>query len=198
MNLKGKAVYEQWEKAITERDLRQIALLIATFPNLISQGIIHYRGNGTTFQTLPLNLVNDSYEASKLLIQKGADPNEYGDGNVIALHNASKEVTQLLINHGADVNKIGYEDCTPLMYEVYINNLDNVQLLIDNGAEINYQRRADGNTSLHIAAKKSDIDMIELLLKYGARKDIKNEHAHLPIDLARERNFMEALQLLKL
>lgn len=53
--------------------------------------------------------MNQSLEAAKLLIENGADPNEYGDGNVIALHNASAEVTAYLIKKGAEVNLVGAE-----------------------------------------------------------------------------------------
>ena len=118
MNKKGKSIYKKWDKAIKEKNLKTISNLILEHPKLINQGIIHYRGDGTTFQTLPLNMVNNSLKATKLLIEKGADPNEYGDGNVLAIHNASSEVTKYLISKGADVNRIGAEECTPLMYEV--------------------------------------------------------------------------------
>ena len=194
MSQKGKNIYNSWEKAIQDLDIEQILILIKKYPELIHQGIIHYRGNGTTFQNLPLHMVNNSLKASKTLIESGADPNKYGGGNVLALHNASIEVTKYLISVGAEINRIGYEECTPLMYEVYMNNIENVEFLIKNGADINYQRILDGYTSLHFACQKGGILMIRLLIKNGASIELKNDKNKTPIDIARERNFVEALE----
>jgi ankyrin repeat protein len=188
MSTNGESIYKDWAKAIEEIDLNTISELINTYPKLINQGIIHYRGNGATFQTLPLNMVNKSLEASKLLVENGADPNEYGDGNVLALHNASAEVTKYLISQGADVNRIGAEECTPIMYEVYMHNHENVQILIDNKADVNYQSKYDGYTSLHWAARKGDLQLVRLLLKHGARVQLVNNKNQTPLDLARENN----------
>lgn len=186
MDNKGKIVYNKWDKAIKDRDLFEISNLLTEYPKLINQGIIHYRGNGTTFQTLPLNMVNDSIGVTKLLIEKGADPNEYGDGNVLALHNANSEVTKYLISKGADVNRIGYEECTPIMYEVYMHNNENVKILIEKGADVNYQSQYDGYSSLHWAARKGDLDMIKLLIKNGANINSVNNEKQKPKDLAKE------------
>jgi len=191
MKQAGKIIYEKWEDAITKLDTDSIAHLIKEYPALINQGIIHYRGNGTTFQTLPLNLVNQSKEASKLLIDAGADPNEYGDGNVLALHNASPNVTQYLISKGAEVNKIGYEECTPLMYEVYMHNHENVKLLLDNGANVNYQRSSDGYSSLHWAARKGDLKLVKLLVAYGAKTETVNHKGQKAVSLAIECKYPE-------
>ena len=188
MSNKGEMVYNRWDKAIKEKDLLEISTLLAKYPKLINQGIIHYRGNGTTFQTLPLNMVNDSIDATILLIEHGANPNEYGDGNVLALHNASPEVTKYLISKGAEVNKIGYEECTPIMYEAYMHNYENVKILIEKGAEVNYQSQYDGYSSLHWAARKGDLEMIKLLIKNGAHINSVNKENQTPKDLAKENN----------
>ena len=185
MSNNGKAIYDTWDKAIKEIDLKAITKLLQAYPKLINQGIIHYRGNGTTYQTLPLNMVNRSLEAAKLLIENGADPNEYGDGNVLALHNASSDVTKYLISKGADVNRIGYEECSPIMYEVYMHNKENVKLLLENGANVNYQRKYDGYTSLHWAARKGDLEIVKLLISNGAIPTITNNNNETPKDLAK-------------
>lgn len=191
MSSKGIAIYKDWEKAIKALDLKSITTLLMEYPKLVNQGIIHYRGNGTTYQTLPLNMVNKSLAATKLLLENGADPNEYGDGNVLALHDASAEVTKYLISNGADINRIGYEACTPIMYEVYMHNHENVQILIANGANVNYQSEYDGYTSLHWAARKGDLQLVQLLLKHGANINVKNNKKQTPMDLAKENNQQE-------
>ena len=66
--------------------------------------------------------------------------------------------TEFLLESGANVNKIGYEECTPLMYEVYMKNHDTARLFIERGADVNYQRQLDGFCSLHFSAQKRDAD----------------------------------------
>lgn len=197
MSEKGKAIYKKWDKAIKEKDVKAISTLLLEYPKLINQGIIHYRGNGTTFQTLPLNMVNNSLEATKLLLKNGADPNEYGDGNVLAIHNASFEVTKYLLSQGVNVNQIGYEECTPIMYEVYMHNYENVNILIENGADINYQRKHDGYTSLHWAARKGDLKLVKLLIENGANINSVNKEHKTPKDLARENKYNKVFEYLQ-
>lgn len=48
-----------------------------------------------------------------------------------------------------------------------------IQALCENGADVNLQD-ACGNTALHIAVMKRDLDAIDELLKSGARMDIQN------------------------
>ncbi len=188
MKNEGEIIYKKWDKAIKEKSVIEISNLLAKFPQLINQGIIHYRGNGTTFQTLPLNMVNSSLEATKLLVERGADPNEYGEGNVLAIHNASTEVTKFLISKGADVNKIGAEECTPIMYEVYMHNYENVEVLIEKGADVNYQSQYDGYSSLHWASRKGNLELVKLLIKNGADINFVNKENKTPKDLAKENN----------
>ncbi len=133
-------------------------------------------------------MVNSSLEATKLLIENGADPNEYGDGNVLAIHNASIEVTKYLISKDADVNLIGYEECTPLMYEVYMHNYENVKILNEKGADVNYQSQYDGYTSLHWASRKGDLELVILLLQKGADLHTLNKERQSPLDLAGSNN----------
>ena len=196
MSENGKSIYENWAKAIKEKNLIVITDLLMKYPKLINQGIIHYRGNGTTFQTLPLNMVNNSLKATKLLIENGADPNEHGDGNVLAIHNASPEVMRYLISKGADVNKIGAEECTPIMYEVYMHNYENVKILIEKGANVNYQSESDAFSSLHWAARKGDLEMVKLLRENGADINSANKEGQRPKDLAKDNNHDTVLEYL--
>lgn len=191
-------VHQQWDKAIKQLDADAIAQLLEKYPHLKNKGIVHYRGNGTTYETLPLNMVNHSLPATKLLIAAGADPNEKGDGDVLAIHNASLSVTKYLVSVGAAVNIIGYEACSPLMYEVYMHNYDNVRFLIASGAEVNYQRKTDGYTSLHYAVQKKDALMVDILLKAQADVHLKNAKHQTPLDIARRDNVLAILEKFKL
>ena len=178
-------INDAWQQAIRDIDTAAISKLLADEPALVHQQIVHTRGNATTYGKLPLEMVNKSLDASKLLLNAGADPNKTGDGNALPIHNASLDVTEFLTDAGANVNKIGYEECTPLMYEVYMRNLDNVKLLIERGANVNYQRVMDGFCSLHFSAQNRDAPMSEVLLAAGADASLRNNDGQSPSDIAR-------------
>ena len=171
MNKKGKAIYIKWDKAIKKKDLKEISILLTEYPKLINQGIIHYRGNGTTFQTLPLNMVNDSIESTKLLVEKGADPNGSvkGDGSALiqAVSLAPYDQVELLIRHGADVNKGVKGDGNPLIKASRNGRLNIVKLLVQSGAEIDAHVIGD-ETPLIGAAWSGHLDIVKYLVEQGA------------------------------
>lgn len=176
---------EAWQKAIREIDVAAISKLLESNPALLNQGIVHTRSNGTTFDMMPLEMTNKSLDATKLLVKAGADPNKANpEGHALPLHNSSRDVAEFLLESGADVNKVGYEECTPLMYEVYMKNHELVRFFIERGADANYQRQLDGFCPLHFAAQKRDIEMVDILLAAGADTSLENDDGQTPLDIA--------------
>ena len=193
----AQTVNATWQQAVRDVDVSAMAKLLEEDSTLVREQIVHTRGNGTTYGVLPLEMVNKSPDAVRLLLDCGADPNRQGDGNALPIHNATLDVMALLLDSGADVNKIGYEECTPVMYETYMKNHDGVKLLINRGADVNYQRKLDGLTSLHFASQKRDDEMVDILLAAGADPSIRNDDGKTPIDIARDNNAAEMLARLE-
>ena len=186
----------RWQQAVRELDTSAMSALLADDPSLAHEQIVHTRANGTTSGVLPLETANKSLEATRVPIAAGADPNRSGDGNSLAIHNAPLDVMTYLLDSGADVNKIGYEECTPVMYEVYGKNYDSTRLLIERGANVNYQRQLDGFAPLHFPAQKNDLPMVEILLSAGADRNLKDGDGKTPADLARENGHHEIVEKL--
>ena len=186
-----------WQQAVRESDLKTMASLLDCDSNLVHEQIVHTRGNGTTYGVLPLEMLNQSVAGSTLLLDHGADPNRHGDGESLAIHNASHAVTMLLLDAGAEVNRIGYEQCTPVMYETYMRNRENVRLLIERGADVNYQRKLDGLTSLHVAVKNGDSALIGVLVGASADPHLIDSGGKTPIDFARDEGREELLEMLE-
>jgi ankyrin repeat protein len=53
-------------------------------------------------------------------------------------------------------------------------------MLLESGVDVNQQGH-EGRTALHEAAKNNDFKMINLLLKYNARKDMLDNDRKRPV-----------------
>lgn len=125
-------------------------------------------------------------------IKKGADVNrldEFGSTplmNAIIAEYADIKIVKMLIGNGADVNAKDTVQCwTPLHFAVREGHFDIVKLLLESGAVIDAQD-AFGNTPLieAVMSFKGDPQIIEILLAYGADKNIKNKEGVSPLILA--------------
>ncbi|MCO6490546.1 MAG: ankyrin repeat domain-containing protein [Phaeodactylibacter sp.] len=63
---------------------------------------------------------------------------------------------------------------TPLITAAFAGNADAARLLIEAGADINYQND-DGSTALHTAAVFGKTDVAKLLIDAGAKLDVPNK-----------------------
>ncbi|HEY6393351.1 MAG TPA: ankyrin repeat domain-containing protein [Bryobacteraceae bacterium] len=122
-----------------------------------------------------------------------------------ALHRASTEgkedAVRLLLEKKADINLKAADGSTPLMQAVTNNKLGAATVLMDHGADVNLAD-AGGNTPLMAVAEgsyypKGQGDMIALLLKHGAKTEIKNNNGQTALDRATESKKTEAIQLLQ-
>ena len=180
-----QTVNENWQQAVRDIDVTTMKALLAVDPNLVNQGIVHTRANGTTYSKSPLRMVNNSLDAARLLLDAGADPNDGADAG-LAILKASPEVADYLLDAGADVNRIGNEQGTALMFEVEMNNAELIQLYVDRGANVNYQREMDGNCALHFAARLGFENIVNVLLNGGADPTVKNNDGQTALDIAKK------------
>jgi uncharacterized protein len=107
---------------------------------------------------------------TKHLLQRGSDPNHC---LWAAAHRDDIAVIKLLVEHGADIDPVT-EDETPFLSAVKGSHFRAAQALLERAASVNFQD-SHGMTALHYMLKRdSDKRHFRMLLRYGARGDLKN------------------------
>jgi ankyrin repeat protein len=103
----------------------------------------------------------------------------------LAVKNSNYDICKLLLEFGADVNACDQWGNRPLHIATqWLGRASICKLLLDYGAFINAQNNSD-NTSLHYASYKGFDDLVELLLNYNAKINIRNVFNKTPYDLSR-------------
>jgi ankyrin repeat protein len=100
---------------------------------------------------------------------------------------------RLLLDKGADANIASFAGTTPLMAAAGVNwmggqtfteskeaLMEAVQLCLDKGADVN-AKNSMGVTAVIGAANRGSDDILELLVKKGARLDIKDNEGRTPL-----------------
>ena len=111
-----------------------------------------------------------------------------------------KDLANLALYAGANPNEISFVGEPPLISAVRrynhgsCENLDQIKLLLECGANPNQQDDEEGKTSLHYAAQLKNPEIALLLLRYGADCSILNKKSKLPLDYARHPELRTRLQ----
>ncbi len=93
-----------------------------------------------------------------------------------------------------DVNQKGVFGNTPLDTAAVRGNLEEVQALLEGGADPNIPCEK-GATPLHDAVGQGHIEVVRLLLKSGASPDIRSEFGGTPLEWATRRGLKEIAAL---
>jgi ankyrin repeat protein len=127
-------------------------------------------------------------EAIKLLLERGAYPNAWDNGDKTSLHYAAErgdvEIVRLLLEKGAYPNARDYRRRTPLRYAAEYGYSDIVRLLLEHGT-----------LSLFDAVTKGDVEGVKLWLERGVDPNVK-VGGSTPLHVAAERGYVEIVELL--
>ena len=106
---------------------------------------------------------------------------------------------KILIKNGAVVNSIVSNEENPLHTAIDHNDFDMVKYLIEEGGADLDAKDNDpwsGGTALHKAIYLDHMEIVELLLKKGAKVDVPNGQGLPPLHYASRWNRLEAIRLL--
>lgn len=141
--------------------------------------------NEDDYTPLDVAIENKHSKIANLLIEKGSDVNFNNPLYLATTHNLN-DVVKKLIKKGANLNKQKVNGYTSLMQAINLGYFDIASILIQNGADVNIENKI-GNTALMFAVSydEKSIDIVNLLLLYGADPYLKNINREDSFDLAR-------------
>ena len=116
------------------------------------------------------------------------------------------DVLDALLYHKIDFDCVGridmgdknFENHTPLSLAASKNMIHSFKILLDKGANPNFKIAQTGDSILHIAVKKGNLEMVKLLLDTNKIKlEEKNKENKTALDLALELNYDNIYNLIK-
>jgi tankyrase len=132
-------------------------------------------------------------ELSDVCCEQNADPSE------------QRKAIEALLKAGADIQETDKNGVTPLHFAVRFRSPAAVETLLRHGANANQTCKRSGSTPLHRAVtstgapstagkKQEAMQIIQLLLKYGADLSIRNKSGKRPVDYVRDEAIGEMLK----
>jgi uncharacterized protein len=151
-------------------------------------------------EELRRSAIKGDTEQVKTLLTNGASV-DYRHGGWTVLMFAVKEghviVVQQLLDSGANPNVASKNEdgATPLTIAAEHGRLEITKILLNKGADINFQN-AHGNTPLMYAAENNYPEVAEVLLNAGADASLKDNDAETALQIAQRKNHSRVLSLL--
>lgn len=96
-----------------------------------------------------------------------------------AVKNSNKNTVKLLLPHNVNLNAEFLDNFTPLT--INTDDSDITEMLIKQGAFMEHQTNPEGDTALHLAAKKGQLETVKVLLKNGANRNAINFLGRTPL-----------------
>ena len=114
-----------------------------------------------------------------------------------AAFNGHTPVIAYLLEKGAKLDAKDQHGRTALMYASSGPFSGTVELLLKKGAEVNVQGELEGFTALMTAAAEGQLEVVRLLLVYGADADLKDKDGDTAESFARQKGHSAVVDLLE-
>lgn len=130
----------------------------------------------------------DDIKTVNMLLNKGIDVNaKTKKGNtalMLAVSGQSIKSFDALIKHGASVNVLNKKNNSVLHCSAYEGNIEITKKLLHQSRQHLNTKNKVGFTPLHIAAISNHVEVVEVLLKAGAKIDIQDNDGNTPLHRA--------------
>jgi ankyrin repeat protein len=132
----------------------------------------------------------DFEKIAELLLSNGAevndDPRKAATLLTFAAECGLRNLAEKVLAKGnADINAwVDYSEYNPLLAAISSGQTDIAEMLIAARADVNIRDHLSGDTTLHIAARKSNEELVRLLLAKGINIDTQNVAGETPLHVA--------------
>lgn len=114
----------------------------------------------------------------KRLIEAGADVDYHAETPpqsplMAAYFSNHKDIIEYLLANGANINHDKFEEGTVLTFSAFGGQVDYIEYLLDLGAAVNHPMPIGGETALHHAADKDQVEAARALVRRGADVNLK-------------------------
>jgi ankyrin repeat protein len=149
----------------------------------------------------------NDYDKVEKLLADGADPYEHNPSDMMdcaicyVSANSDTKMLEIFLAHTKDINKMyGYLQAAPIMASARAGKIENMQLLYDNGANVNLRNNMFGRFSvLMYAIQAEQVESVKWLLAHNVDIDYTGttgKYSFNAIGIAISRGNMEICNLL--
>ena len=133
------------------------------------------------------------------LRQAGANQVNLPDGKgltplVLVIQNSHPECVEVLLQMGARPN-VG--NWSPLHEAALVGDVASARLLLQNKADPNRTERSNGGTPLHVACFQGQTEIAKMLIKAGAKLNVRDKEGFTPLFQAKDQGHFELMKYLK-
>ena len=150
-------------------------------PLHLACGVLTLKPKFATVATL-LGLGADNAKDDKLILEMACQGNA--------------SIVSLLITYGANLEAMDSSKRTPLHHACIWNRVETARVLLKAGANANNTNYCLNETPLYEAAKRGFVELVKLLLEYGAKPDIPDYAGKTARDNALKGGHTEIVELL--
>ncbi|XP_058805875.1 serine/threonine-protein phosphatase 6 regulatory ankyrin repeat subunit A-like [Phymastichus coffea] len=96
------------------------------------------------------------------------------------------------------IAKLLLETKCPLYFALFLNRVEVIKTMIDNGCSVNSKDPLNGNSPLHVAVACGSLNLVQLLLKHNADVNAINNEGKIPVNRKEVYCSREELEILKI
>lgn len=138
---------------------------------------------------LIIAIKQERIESIKCMLNHGASANFPTFNKVtplmVAIVVGNVDIASLLLEHNANPNEYNDSGDTPLIIAAQEHNIAMLELLLKNkNVDVNQASKLDKETALALAVEKRDMDVVKILLLYGADVNQAMDNGDTPFILA--------------
>jgi hypothetical protein len=184
-------------EAVVSGDTKKVGEMLAIDPDMALMRDGKGKG-GIGSPVLFAAIQNGHGDIVKMLLSRGADPNEKDLGGKTSLHAAARKgdpkLIELLLKHGIDVNVFA-RDLSNSIPLCHAGSRQAAEILIVNGADLSWRDKSNG-TVLHSLVRRGTPDAAEVIIEHGVDINAQNNFGSTALHVTAEHGSKKMAEVL--